>query len=447
MNRLVVTYLRDTWGLLRSPTALQTSFVTAGTLSSAILRFGVMVLLAKVLVGPEDFGALIVFVALMDIAAVACDCGISIVLVRFVAANPERRPTPILLRCLGIKAVLSGAVVAILGVIYPLFTSYSKISAEYVLFYPIAGIAAIFVSLNTFLMGVSQARRRYGYYAVQAALANGLRFAAILLLSILGMRGIWILAGVFFAAPLAATLGSVCFMWASLRGTLRLEPTQIATKELLSFLVPVALLQVIVVAITRADVMMLQAMATMDVVGHYGLAYQVAYVFPLLSGALFTVLLPKVSAMRRAEDLARYRSRVIHVYPAVLGCGVVAMVVVPYLVYVIFGPPYAGALPILRLTILNFALGSIFNPLALIYYSLGRPYVLVGIHLAQLVLLVPLNLVLIPIFLGMGPVLSLLLVTALATTAMVYMSKRAVSSIRDRDNGVVLPIIGGKPYA
>jgi len=422
---LIAGYVKDTLALLRTRTAAQTGAVTAGTMTSAGLRLLLMLVLADAL-APHELGALVVFIALMDVGAIACESGLNAVLVRYVAARPDRRPSDIVLRCLGIKLALCGVVIAVLAAVYPVFISNPKIPADYAVLYPVAVASAIFLSFNTFVMAISQSRGRYAHYAFQAALINALRLVVLAVMLQRGVRDAKLICLVFFAVPPVAVAVGLAFVRAALRGTQGLAPQNVPVKELVSFMLPLALLQVIVVITMRVDVIMLQAMTDWDVVGNYGLAYQVAYALPLLAGALFTVLLPKVSAMRTPEELAAYRKKVLHVYPLVLIASAAGILIGPPIITLLFADKYAAALPIVRLNILNFGIYSIVNPLALIFYSLKLPYRLVALHVVQLLVLVPLNWLLIPRFQGLGPAMAVTVISVLGIAAIIPMTGAAI---------------------
>ena len=433
MAKALKDYLPETLGLLRSQIAMRTGIVTSGTLTSAALRLFLALSLAKVLTD-DEYGAFVVFCGLMDIVAICCESGINAVLVRFVAAHPDRRPAPIVLRCLGIKGALCLLALPFLALYFPIFMRDPKILPEWGILYPVAGLSAIFLSLNTFAMAISQARERYIHYAIQAVLINAIRLLVLIPILSSGASDARTVCLLFFAVPPVAVLIGGLFVWGALRGTGRLEPARVAMRELLAFMAPLAGIQVLTIISMRIDVIMLKEMTDdLTVAANYGVAYQIAYVFPLLSSALFTVLLPKVSAMRTAGELARYRRQVLHLYPLAVALSIIGLFLGPLVIRLLFADRFAAALPIVRVIILNVGIYAVMNPLALILYSLRQPYRLVPIHLAQLIIFVGLNLLLIPRFQGLGPAIGMTVVNVLGIAWILPLSASAIARRRSHE--------------
>jgi O-antigen/teichoic acid export membrane protein len=134
----------------------------------------------------------------------------------------------------------------------------------------------------------------------------------------------------------------------------------------------------------RLDVLMLAPLEGYEAVGLYAAAKQMAAGLPLVTGAVATALLPRLSGMRDPEILYKY--------------------VIRYVRYMSYGLPvfvllYAGAVPLLRLVydisygsipslfqivLAAYTLNMFFQPLALILYALDRPRIRAMIALTQL---------------------------------------------------------------
>jgi O-antigen/teichoic acid export membrane protein len=168
---------------------------------------------------------------------------------------------------------------------------------------------------------------------------------------------------------------------------------------------------------------------------NYELAYQVGFALPLLTHAIFTVLLPRVSAMKDPAELAAYRRQALRLYPLVGVVTLVAVALAPYPLRWVFGEKYAAAVPVLRILVLTFGIHVVSHPLSLVFYNANRPHYLTLIYLVQLVLLTPASLALIPPLGAAGAAWSLLAVTCVSVAAIVTLSGRTVRAMAAERDG------------
>jgi O-antigen/teichoic acid export membrane protein len=196
--------------------------------------------------------------------------------------------------------------------------------------------------------------------------------------------------------------------------------------EIVKFMGTLALTQIVIIIMIRADVFMLGALANRETVADYTAAFQLAFCFPLVASALFNALLPAVSAMKTASQLAAYRRRLLQLYPAILVATAIGVLVLPFLVSLLFGERYTSAIPILRVLVLAFGIPIIVNPLSLIFYNINKPYYITAIHAGQLAIILPLNYVLIPRLGGLGPACSLLVIYTLSVAVTVAWTRRII---------------------
>jgi len=258
--------------------------------------------------------------------------------------------------------------------------------------------------LGALLFGLAsamlQAEQAFGKL-VTANTAQGLiRLLALGALLLVGAFRVNTVLGVYVVAPLLAFALAVALLPPGLLRRFAWDPS--LARELTSFSKWITLSILCVTVYNRLDVFMLTRLTDSEQVGVYSSAYRLAFLFPFITGALTTVLFPKVSALSDPRDVQRYLRRVLY------AAGIVVMVLPPALllaaplVTTIFGSDYAAAVPIFRILALGFSISIIVNPVGLAFYALGRPELLALLNALQLVFLFPANLWLIPRFGGSG---------------------------------------------
>jgi O-antigen/teichoic acid export membrane protein len=385
--------------LLRTRTFFQASLVLSGNLSSGILRFCVSLILAKVL-AVETWGYLVLFMTVMDMGAVFCDSGINPTMVRFMAARGGDNPRGIVARCLQLKAVLCVVVFLGAGALYLPFMRIQHVPDSYFWMYPLVFAGTLGLTFITFGLSVFQGCQEYRWYAPFVPAANILRILVIALLLLADIRSTGALSMAFFITPVVAGLLMLPVVTPVLRRHSTGAAAQVPWRELLHFVWPVALLNILAIAFQRGDIFLLKTLLPPEKsaaeVGYYGLAWQIAFVFPLITTALFTVLLPKVSAMKTAAELRHYRRQVLRIYPLILAVCCLGAAIGPLLLSLIFGDTYAPATPIIRLLTLAFGVNLIFNPLSLVFYAVARPFRITAVYFFLIPLLAALNCFLIP---------------------------------------------------
>lgn len=394
-------YINAPLAMLRTRTVREAGIVTSGTLTSAILRFLITMVLA-IRLTEREWGTMVVFIALVDLLAIFCEGGLHPTLVRFMAINEKKDARPIFFSCLKIKLVLSATIIACFTACYPAFMHIEKIETEYRWLFPLAVAAGLFLSLNTFLMAALQGRNCFGRYAVVSMMINVFRAVVIGTLAFFGIREAFAYYNAFFLAPMVCIGISAAICWTMLAAGRDMARPKISRQAVIRFAAPLALLQIVTILYNRADIFMLKSMTGSEAAGAYALAYQTAYVFPLLTQSLLTALLPKVMAMRETSELVAYRRKLLRMYPSVLIATVAAAILAPLLITWIFGDKYSVAAPVIRIIILGFGITTVVAPLSLIFYALERQIVYVFIHAGQVVMLILMNMVLIPRYEAMG---------------------------------------------
>ncbi|MEA3366327.1 MAG: oligosaccharide flippase family protein, partial [Candidatus Hydrogenedentes bacterium] len=303
----------DAVALLRTRTARHVSLVATVNVSSALLRFFVTVLMAGIL-SPVEWGNIAVFIAMMDIVSVLSDSGLNATLVRFVAADAASRTMTIFSRCVTVKLAITFLLLGVLWLFREPILENQQFPVTFHWIYPLAVSAGIFLSFLGLFLSVFQAKQEYGRYSLGYLSVNTFRAVGLGVLLVVGVASLRAVTVSFFCAPVVALVLTLPLVVLTLKRTIGLPRPAAGWKAMLMFMAPLSVMGAITIGNMRISNFMLKTLASPEAVANYELAYQIGGIFPLLTGALIIVLLPKVSAMQSQEELRNYRKRLLRMY-------------------------------------------------------------------------------------------------------------------------------------
>lgn len=401
------------------------SMVAFGNVLSAGLRFILTLFLANYF-SVAEWGYFLLFWSVLDIAAIVADFGLKSATVRLLALPGVNRMR-VARKAAEVKA-WSGVLVFVGTLLFwGVFMRVQDIPEEYGAAYVLAVIGGVGLSVTTFGLGILQGLQYFPSYALFSAAANAIRVIGFPLLWLFTDLSFLEIAAFIFLAPVAAAVAVCAYGARALRKASDTEGHQeTSQRKLLAFMLPIGMLGIIVIVLQRVDLWILQAFAGPEQVGNYGIAFQVAFLFPLLASAVFNTLLPKVSGMTQYEDLRRYRKNIFKVYPYILGATVLGVMAAPALLWLVFGERFAAAIPLVAVLVLMNGVNIIFNPLGLIFYAVNRPIWVTWIQGLQVPALIVLDLVLIPWQGALGAAIAALLVRLLGLAIMIQWTGRIV---------------------
>jgi O-antigen/teichoic acid export membrane protein len=395
---------------LRSEVAGETGLVFSGTLASGLLNFGAILIAIRGL-GPVTFGRLALLTAVMTLTAQFLDFGLSTTFVKFTAQRLRSDPSRAALT-LQATFFVKGA----LGVLLLLVAAVaSRPVAAHLLDDPslapllfLAFVGSVGTLLWEFCRGTLQALQRFRLLALVTPVRNVFRLAAFGLLVALDALDL----GPVVVATAAAPFVGFFISWALIpRGFLRARGARAPVlRELYRFTRWVTISSLATMFIMRIDIFMLEAISSAEQVGFYASANQLAYLFPLITGSITTVLLPRVSRLEGTAALRGYVGRVLRLSPVVPLIFAPLLVVAPLMIPFLMGSEYAPSIPVFRVLILSFSVSVVANPVALIFYNRDRADLLAWLNLIQLGGAVLLNLWLIPRYGAVGAALGTLFV-------------------------------------
>lgn len=388
--------------LSKSKVGKDSAIVLIGNFLGAGLGFIATILITRTL-GPAEFGLFSVALAVMGIASQISDFGISTGLTRFVSLylKADIQKANLMLKVsLKFKLIIT-TIVFIIG----FFASESL--AIHVFGKPelkpileLAFTGAFGTSLVGYISTTLQARQSFAKFTYINLINPFIKITIIVLLYLTyNLNLLSALTTVIIIPFIAFLIGSLIIP----RDFLETKGDE---KEVLNELYHFSkwiLVSVFCVMIfNRLDVIMLTYFKTIEVVGYYSAAYTFAFVFPLVTGTITTVLLPKVSMISEKEQLRNYIKRSLKVsIPFLFPLIILLFISHPLIVY-IYGNEYLPAVIIFQILICGFALSIIINPISLIIYSFNKPEILAYLNIMQLILNFIGNVVVIPSYGAIG---------------------------------------------
>lgn len=190
----------------------------------------------------------------------------------------------------------------------------------------------------------------------------------------------------------------------------------------------------------RLDVMILSALASIEVVGYCAVAHKAAELFRPLSASLSFVLRPLIASL----SLAEARARGVFLYRRVFAINLVAVVIMAFvggpLIIHLFGAEFAPAVPAFQILLIGLAAHGADGVLSGYNVGIGRPEFNTYTALAGLVFTIAGNLVLIPSYGLIG--------AAIASSAAYTVKAATFTAIFLATSGVSLTQLAGlKEYS
>lgn len=364
--------------------------------SHTLLVFGSSVLatllglLANVLamraLGPAAFGVVALATTYLTVLWQLTGRGLDQALVRLLAERPgpdPSHPPHAAAAALRLKLVC-GAALAVLGMLLaaPIAAYFVGPGASAVPFV-IAALASLAASVWGCLGAVAQARHEFVRFsalqlasaALRAMLTAALVSAAILTpaLAVMalaaGYLGALLVSRDARSAPFWTTAGD-----AALRSTLLRYARWLVVSSTIHLLY------------SRMDQLMLARMAGIEAAGTYAAAAQFIQIVDLLTGALLTVMLPRICAAREAQDLRREARACLRTSLLLIVPALPAFFIAGPLIRGLLGPAYAAAVP-LFLVILPGALANVAtHPLQAVLHNRGRTHWITALDVLTLLL-------------------------------------------------------------
>lgn len=375
-------------------------------LSGQLFRLGLGIISSALLarsLGPAGLSLFTIVGAATGIAATVADLGLRMSAIRhiaaFVAGGNERTARQTAGAYARLKLVASVSAVALIVVLARPLASLLNLPADRgPLLLWVGSLGLLATALSGLAATILHALRRFRPLVVMQS-ANVV--LTVLLLSALWLREAltvpWALLVGAISAAAAALLGyrllpsgwrAALWRSASLRGA--------ASGRLLSFSRWIWLSNVFSILAVQVDVLLLNYLVPLPLVGIYALARNLAQKADVVNQTLHTVLLPNVSALAGPPDYRRYLRRSLARAALLGGLILLAIPLARPLILLVYGEAFAASVPIFYALLSVVLFDVLVSPLILLALPLDRPRLLALADGAQVVLLLILGITLVP---------------------------------------------------
>lgn len=435
----------NTLDLLRSGAAKHVSLVITGNVSAAGLGFLAVLLVSRNL-SVSDFGLFNMAISIMIIISRLAELGMEAPIVKFtssyLAADKTAEAEGVLgmaLRMRMVTALIFAALTFIAADMiatrlydYPELAPLIKLVSS-----GIIGIA-LFGYIRTSLHAYQLFRRSVMLQLI-VDLAKFLAVAAMI--SLFSGIGTFSALSAFVFAPLAGLL----LGFRQLRPML--FPKKVVVKGLLGRFVSYVrwrfVSNICVTVLPYIGIFILAKMAGSEAAGIYGLAVNLTLIFPVITSSIATVLLPKVSRYRQAEEFRHYLKGSLRIsfYIAVAALPILFISgrVIPFL----FGERYIETVPIFNWLLFSSIARATNGTIRVALFSINRPNVVTFIDMLKILLIAAGCYILIPVFgMAVPAVLALVLNICAIFFTSAYLFRHISKGVIDvEEEGFVEPYL------
>lgn len=390
-----------------------------GFLANAVLGFVSLTLMGKIL-GPPNFGVAMLANMFMAVIAGLGEPGVGTALVRL-AARPEMTQEAIdrlIVAAIRLKLLLVLAVCGTAYVLMPWITAAFMHRPEITPLLRACLLGGGLLSLATFAGALFQIRSAFRDNAIAIAAAGAVR--TITVVGLWGTGHLNLLTAVASLILMNVVQCGICTL--CLREMLLSLPWECrAGKQIREIVQYGKHLVIWLLAGTvhpRADMLLLTYyVADNHMLGFYSAAAQLCAVVLMLTGAINLVLMPRISALRSADEMmVALRQYGWGALAVILLLAPLALAASPA-VHLVFGRRYELAVLPFRVLLCAAAVDVALNPLSNFWHALDRPAMLSSLNVVRLSLLVGAAVLTIPRWGGLGAAEAVFISTAIPLAA------------------------------
>ena len=347
--------------------------VYVGKMARALLGFLVLLAAARWL-GPEAFGLLSFFIAIMIIGNNLLGDGLDPGIVRFYAeyVRSDADAAQRLVRTAFTFRLMLGVPVVLLAIALGDRVGMAVFGdAAYSKPFTIGVLGAFAAALWGLMLSIFQAKESFLAYSILTPMVNAFRVLTIpvlILISQFHLDALMWLHVVFFLA------GAVCCGW-YLRS--ELTPLFVNSEDLrvlLRFSKWTLLASFAYILQGYLGVPAISYFSTAEAAGIYAASIALLTVIDQVTIAVLTVQLPAVSRLTKREEYVRYIRRYVPRFTLLaLVLAPIMLLFAKPLVLLVYGPEYDESIIVFRILLLGFLATLVTHPLYLIFYSMNRP--------------------------------------------------------------------------
>ncbi len=401
--------------------ARNTILLSASSLVGALASFLLAILVARYLGASEfgDYSFVFAFIAIFDIFF---DVGISVLAIREVARKRDEM-AQFFRGALAAKLVATGlSFIALLGILL-----LAKYPPELTLAMLAIGIAYVLLSFARFFLAFFKAVELMQYDAYLNAFERVGILAIVWFLTTLH-AGLLAIMSAFLFVAIAKLLVSGLLLVKHF-GKFGWPPDFKLSPKILRLALPFGLTTMFTVAYFNVDLLLLAWMKTSEDVGFYNVAYRFVYAVAFIPSMFMVALFPVLSRLHDSStDTLKFvfEKALKYVFVLALPTAVGGMILAPRIIRFFYGEEYMPAAPALQ--VLAWAGGVIFISVlsSTILSAMNKQKLNAALALANLVINVALDVMLIPIYGISGAAAATVAVEAFGATGATWIVWRAL---------------------
>ena len=416
-----------------------TAYMFSAKMGATVLGFLGSVIIIREL-GPLNFGLYATAIAFINTITSIADFGLTTAVIKFGSfyMKNDKRKANLLFKMIGKQKLLICLAVTVLGLLSSKIIAIGIYNKPELVFPLQISMAYIAMSIVTnYIFTIIEARQQF----LKSSLLN-FSIAGIKLLSILALYYIFNLVTLNNMLFLLIGLGLFSIGFCSFfldknflfsKGEngedikIRKETWRFSKWVMISTLCfPLA---------KRLDIIMLNYYVDSSFVGIYACAFQLALPLRTLKGTFHSILLPKIS------KVATYIGYINYIKKTTLLMFVVCLTLVPIIIFAdpmirfVIGEKYNQSVYIFQILLIKMIFVLLFNPLHLIAYSAGHPWIISGKDILALFINIIANIILIPTFGNIGAAYGTLLTSIIGGIIPIfYIYYKILIPMNIRDN-------------
>ncbi len=398
-------------------------------ISNALL----MLLLARVLLTPDEYGLLFLVIAIVSVTQLGSDLGLARSAARYISDRKETDPSsiPFIIRVsLRYRLVLIGIVVGLLVLTRNLLARVLD-TPELSTLLLLGAIYLIFLSMYSYYQTLFQGFNKVDLSAIVEVVNNLTRVLFVVLLSLLGFGVVGALLGYVLGFVFATIIGTIILYRRFYTAYDDSGGNRSLRTKILKYSVPLTASHSANILDRRVDTVLVGYFVNPVAVGYYVLAKQISEFVTVLSGALGFSVSPTFGEQKANDSLEQaariYETSLQYVFLIYIPAAVGIILVAGPAITLTFGEAYAGAAPVLQVLGIYVIFQSITDVTTNGLDYLGRANaraVAKGVTSVGNVLL---NIVLIPLYGATGAALATVVTFGMYTLVNVYVMHRELA--------------------
>lgn len=357
----------------------QTAFVTAGSLVNGLSLFALNIVLARSL-NQELFGIFSLSVVALSVVAEMSDFGLNAGLLRFapyyIATNQQDKLKQ-LVKTIWRWRVSLAWVLTLSGLIFANLIAkyvYGQVKVGPYLAYASLGVGGVI--LLGFLATFLQANQRFLYNASVQSLKGFLRLVTALIFIAFGIKNVFAYLSIYIFIPWILFILNFKVLPENFRKVeIDTDVKQKLNSQLARFSFWLTIASLTSILSSRVDQIMISHYLGLVDVAIFTVAWQLLQFFPVISGSISSVLMPKISSLKSKTELIIFVRRAFKwVLVGTLG---IAILVYPsqFLISLFFGQKYDAAMPLYIVLAYSTLLNVLAIPFSLTIIAFNKTHV------------------------------------------------------------------------